>query len=47
MGRSAALVLEGEPGTGKTALLDYAAQSGRDFEIVRLLAIESETELCS
>ena len=44
-GRSAALVLQGEPGTGKTTLLDYAAESGGDFEIVRLLGIESETEL--
>jgi DNA-binding CsgD family transcriptional regulator len=44
-GRSAALVLVGEPGAGKTALLDYAAESGEDFEIVRLLGIESETEL--
>jgi hypothetical protein len=44
-GRSAALMLQGEPGTGKTTLLDYAAESGRDFEIVRLLGIESETEL--
>src|SRR5260370_32499678 len=44
-GRSAALVLHGEPGTGKTTLLDYAVESGGDFEIVRLLGIESETEL--
>src|SRR5580704_14617538 len=44
-GRSAALMLQGEPGTGKTTLLDYAVESGRDFEIVRLLGIESETEL--
>ena len=44
-GRSAALVLQGEPGIGKTTLLDYAVESGGDFEIVRLLGIESETEL--
>jgi hypothetical protein len=44
-GGSAALVLQGEPGTGKTALLDYAVESGQDFEIVRLLGIESESEL--
>ena len=43
--RSAALVLQGEPGAGKTTLLDYAVESGRDFEIVRLLGIESVTEL--
>jgi hypothetical protein len=34
-GRSAALVLQGEPGTGKTTLLDYAVESGRDFQVVR------------
>jgi DNA-binding CsgD family transcriptional regulator len=44
-GRSATLVLQGEPGTGKTTLLDYAVESGRDFQVVRLLGIESETEL--
>jgi DNA-binding CsgD family transcriptional regulator len=44
-GRSAVLILQGEPGTGKTTLLDYAVESGRDFEIVRLLGIESESEL--
>ena len=43
-GRSAALVLHGEPGAGKTKLLDYAAESGEGFEVVRLLGIESETE---
>ena len=43
-GLSGALVLHGEPGTGKTTLLDYAVESGGDFEIVRLLGIESETE---
>jgi DNA-binding CsgD family transcriptional regulator len=44
-GRSATLVLQGGPGTGKTTLLDYAVESGRDFEIVRVLGIESEAEL--
>ena len=34
-GRSAALVLHGEPGTGKTTLLDYAVESGGGFEVVR------------
>ena len=43
-GLSGALVLHGETGTGKTTLLDYAVESGGDFEIVRLLGIESETE---
>jgi len=44
-GRSAALVVQGEPGTGKTTLLDYAVACGGDFDVVRLLGIESETEL--
>ena len=43
-GRSAALVLHGEPGTGKTTLLDYAVESGGGFEVVRLLGIESESD---
>lgn len=43
--RSAALVLQGEPGIGKTTLLDYAVESGQDFETVRVLGIESEAEL--
>src|SRR5580704_19298639 len=46
-GRSAALMLQGEPGTGKTTLLDYAAESGRDFEIVRLLGSNRRPSLAS
>src|SRR5215467_5179525 len=44
-GLSAVLVLQGEPGIGKTALLNYAIESARGFRIVRLVGIESETEL--
>src|SRR5207302_5201597 len=44
-GRSAVLVLRGEPGIGKTALLDYAAQQAQDYRIIRALAVESEMEL--
>src|SRR5215470_11179204 len=44
-GMSAVLVLKGEPGIGKTALLKYAIESARGFRIVRLVGIESETEL--
>ncbi|MFE1595318.1 AAA family ATPase [Nocardia sp. NPDC058705] len=42
-GRSGALVLRGEAGIGKTALLDYAATQG--FPTVRSAGIESEAEL--
>ena len=44
-GQSAVLVLRGEPGIGKTALLDYAAQQARGYRIIRALAVESEMEL--
>ena len=44
-GRSGALVLCGEPGIGKTALLDYAIESGVDFRVVRTVGVESEMEL--
>ncbi|MFC9895582.1 AAA family ATPase [Nocardia sp. NPDC127579] len=42
-GRSGALVLRGEPGIGKSALLDYAAAQG--IPTVRSSGIESEAEL--
>src|SRR6201996_9620507 len=44
-GRSAALVLEGEAGVGKTALLDYAIGSASDLRVLRAVGVESEMEL--
>jgi DNA-binding CsgD family transcriptional regulator len=44
-GRSGVLVVRGEPGVGKTALLDYAVSSASGFRVVRAVGIESEMEL--
>ena len=41
-GMSGALVLRGEPGIGKSALLDYAVDRAADLEVVRTVAVESE-----
>jgi DNA-binding CsgD family transcriptional regulator len=44
-GESRVLVIRGEPGVGKTALLDYAIDSAREFRVVRAVGVESEMEL--
>ena len=40
-----ALVLLGEPGAGKTALLNYAAESAEGMRVLHAVGFESETDL--
>jgi DNA-binding CsgD family transcriptional regulator len=44
-GKSRALVVCGEPGVGKTALLDYLAGRAAGFRVVRAVGVQSEMEL--
>ena len=44
-GRSGALVIRGEAGMGKTALLEYAAGRADGMTVVRALGVEYEAEL--
>jgi predicted ATP-dependent serine protease len=41
-GRGGALVIEGEPGVGKTALLEDATQRASRFSVLRVSGVESE-----
>jgi DNA-binding CsgD family transcriptional regulator len=44
-GESRALVLRGEPGVGKTALLEYMVEEAPEFRVVRAAGVQSEMEL--
>src|SRR5438132_7255813 len=44
-GESRALVVRGEPGVGKTALLDYLVEHASGCRVARSVGVESEMEL--
>ena len=44
-GQSRVLVMSGEPGVGKTALLESAIRSASGFRVARAVGVESEMEL--
>ena len=44
-GKSAVLVVRGEPGIGKTALLGQVSAEASGFQMVRVVGVESEMEL--
>ena len=44
-GESRALVLHGDPGAGKTALLDYLAGRAEGCQVLRAAGVQSEMEL--
>jgi predicted ATPase len=45
LGRSAVLLLVGEPGIGKTTLLDYVAERAEGMTVVRVAGAEAERDL--
>src|ERR1700750_460882 len=44
-GQSAVLVLRGEAGSGRTALLDHVAEQADACRVVRVAGVQGETEL--
>src|SRR6185503_5382835 len=44
-GHSAVLVMHGDPGVGKTALLEYAVEAAPDFRVARAIGVGEEMEL--
>jgi DNA-binding CsgD family transcriptional regulator len=44
-GDGGALVIHGEAGVGKTALMDYAVEAARTFRVLRTVGVEGEMEL--
>jgi hypothetical protein len=44
-GESRVLVMRGEPGVGKTALLEYVAEHASGFHVAHAIGVQSEMEL--
>ncbi|MDQ4134839.1 MAG: AAA family ATPase, partial [Pseudomonadota bacterium] len=44
-GQSGVLVIRGEPGIGKTALMRYAERQASDFRVAHVVGVEAEMEL--
>src|ERR1700730_16704261 len=44
-GDGGVLVVHGEPGVGKTALLDWTVEEGREVRVLRTVGVEGEMEL--
>ncbi len=44
-GESRVVVVRGDPGVGKTALLEYVADRASDFRLARAVGVQSEMEL--